>query len=115
MNNNEWISEAPERCVGCSKSRAEISDTPWYHPDGFICRPCRRIRVEQQIAKFKESEEDTEYTSEITCPNCGDKNGDSWEVSDNSGEMECGNCDVKFAYEREIEVTYSTKLIPPTT
>ena len=50
---------------------------------------------------------DNQYTVEITCPYCGNEFTDSWEF-DNDGELECGDCDKKFTFERHKEITYSS-------
>jgi len=55
-----------------------------------------------------------EYEPLITCPHCGRKEEDSWEVNDDNGEMECGECDKKFSYERIVDVTYTTRKIEET-
>jgi len=51
---------------------------------------------------------DHEYTREIVCPGCGDELGDSWELSDDDGDEQCGECGITFTWERHVEVTYST-------
>lgn len=63
--------------------------------------------------------DELDYTQEdeITCPYCGDKNVDSWEVrSDiNCGELgvqECGNCDKKFIATRNMHISYDSKPAP---
>lgn len=62
--------------------------------------------VAKRIVKIMEI--DSEYTREITCPNCGEEFTDSWEYDIDSGIIECYECDSKFHYERNIEVTYTT-------
>jgi uncharacterized protein (DUF2225 family) len=46
--------------------------------------------------------------SEITCPYCGWKDRDSWELTD-SGEVICENCEKEFYVEREVDVKYTSK------
>lgn len=96
-------------CVDCGKHRSELAEIPWGHGDGILCKPCRRLRVEKEIKEWEEGDQDHEYTDEVVCPYCGYEHGDSWELSADSDEMDCGNCDQPFTYERNIEVTYSTK------
>lgn len=48
---------------------------------------------------------------ECICPYCGAENGDSWELSDDSGQTPCGTCGRDFFYERQIAVEYSTSPI----
>jgi uncharacterized Zn finger protein len=52
---------------------------------------------------------DHSYTEEIVCPHCGDEWQDSWECGDNDEFVECEECGKFFSYERDIDVTYSTK------
>jgi hypothetical protein len=98
-----------DNCVDCGKHRNELTETPWWHGEGILCKPCNRIRVEKQIQEWSEGEGDHEYTEEIVCPYCGEEQTDSWELSANSGELDCGNCENKFTYERDIQITYSTQ------
>lgn len=68
-----------------------------------------KVQVTNQKKRdFKEymNKIDHEYTGEIVCPNCGQEERDSWEMSD-SGEVEC-DCGITFEYERHVEVTYSS-------
>lgn len=51
---------------------------------------------------------DHSYTSQIVCPYCGYEDRDSWELNDDSGETECGECEMTFNYRRNVSVTYST-------
>jgi len=55
------------------------------------------------------NEIDHEYTDEIVCPNCGYELSDSWEMPD-SGEYDCCECQSKFEFERDIEITYKTTI-----
>lgn len=100
--------EIKETCVDCGKDRIQITETPRYHPNGFLCKPCRIVRVNKQIKDFQESGDETNYTDNLKCPHCGDENNDSWEIQPDSGDHVCGNCDGEFFYEREISVTYTT-------
>lgn len=53
---------------------------------------------------------DTAYEDEITCPYC-------WHVFQDSRELgdwwttDCVDCDKEFEYWRNVEVTYSTRVI----
>jgi len=47
-------------------------------------------------------------TNEITCPYCGWKDRDSWELTE-SGEVFCSSCDKEFHVEREVDVKYTSK------
>ena len=57
----------------------------------------------KRIAEF---DGDTDYTDEVTCPHCGYKCSDSWEMS--VGVHECGDCGREFEMERDVSVSYST-------
>lgn len=56
-------------------------------------------------------------TSEVVCPHCGHEHSDSWEIghhSDSSSvEMECHECEKKFSFERETDVTYNSFIPAP--
>ena len=47
---------------------------------------------------------------QATCPYCGYKEKDSWEISQ-SGEFTCNNCDKTYWVEVQTDVRYSTKPI----
>ena len=52
-----------------------------------------------------EKEIDCRYTREIVCPYCGWIDRDSWEADDD-GEMDCGECEKTFHFERRVTVKY---------
>ena len=56
----------------------------------------------EELDYFKEDE--------IICTHCGLKDKNSWERP-NSGEITCSNCEKDFFYERNIQVTYTSKPI----
>ena len=63
--------------------------------------------------------DEMEYTheDEITCPYCGSKNTDSWEVGTDVnegdlGEQECDSCGKKFTASRNMSITYNSYLAP---
>ena len=54
---------------------------------------------------------DTEYTSQIVCPYCGDEDNDSWEFGGGDGEeleIDCPKCGETMLCTRNIQITYST-------
>jgi len=55
--------------------------------------------------------EDETYNSEgVECPFCGWVNRDSWELGDGGegcGEIECGECEKTFVWERCVSVNYT--------
>ena len=51
---------------------------------------------------------DTQYTDEITCPYCGEKQGNSWEYNKwGEGEIDC-DCGETYDFSVDVEVTYQT-------
>jgi DNA-directed RNA polymerase subunit RPC12/RpoP len=50
---------------------------------------------------------DHNFTKEVVCPHCGWKLRDSWELDD-SGYLECEECEKEFFFERDITVRYCT-------
>jgi hypothetical protein len=65
--------------------------------------------------EFDSTGQKNEYTFEkyITCPYCGHQNKDSWECTNDDGEIDCGACGSTFFYERIVDVSYSTSPIKP--
>jgi len=51
------------------------------------------------------------FSINITCPQCGSEDRDSWEASDSDDEHYCDTCGSVFSYERNVEVTYSSSVI----
>lgn len=47
----------------------------------------------------------------ITCPNCGHEDRDSWEAPDSDDEKYCETCGSVFSYEQSVSVTYSSSII----
>lgn len=56
----------------------------------------------------EETEIDSEYTTNITCPHCGYENEDSWEMTVDDDDIDCEVCYKHFNYIKEVSVTYST-------
>ncbi|WP_243765414.1 hypothetical protein [Bacillus arachidis] len=52
---------------------------------------------------------DVEYENHLTCPYCGGKNYDAFELSEDNDTINCGKCGSEIEYSREVEVTYSTR------
>jgi transcription elongation factor Elf1 len=58
--------------------------------------------------------EEYDYENDITCPYCGYKDRDSWEVmsgEEDLGVIECGHCCKEFEAFRNVSITYTTKKI----
>ena len=55
---------------------------------------------------------DHTLTEEIVCPFCGMRYPDSWELSDNMGEigeLQCDACGKSFTAQRITTIEYTTK------
>jgi len=52
--------------------------------------------------------EDKDYKHELTCPYCGYEESDSWELSDDDEEHECGRCGGIISYQRVVTVEYNS-------
>lgn len=91
------------RCDDCGTKTGLCTYT-----DGVLCEACHKIRVQKRIDNF---DEDTEYTDEIICPWCGYVGVDSWDINSDEGTLCCSDCGKDFKYERNIEVTYSTRKV----
>lgn len=114
------IYPAGEYKCGICKSENLLGENFYYRVNFFgkndrLCSDCHR--AEEKTKKDKErrlyasGEENPSWTDEITCPWCGDEMLDSWEYADLDDECECDNCDGVFAYERHVEVTYSSSRV----
>jgi hypothetical protein len=77
-------------------------------PDDVVKEDVEDLFPEATVAQIPD-EIDTRYTRELTCPYCGCEAGDSWEVSGDDGDYECGDCGETFLYSRHVEVTYCTR------
>jgi len=45
------------------------------------------------------------------CPYCGHQDRDSWELTEDSGTVECGACSRPYTYSRVVNTEYSTSPI----
>lgn len=62
-------------------------------------------------------EDDCFLADEITCPFCGEADGDSWEKGYDDGDCEiyrCGWCDKLFWVSTRIDICYSSEKLCPT-
>ena len=72
--------------------------------DKYWCQECR-----DKADAFNEWQNEQSYTDNIVCPWCGEEQSDSWECCDWDDECECDYCGKVFEYERNTEVTYSSR------
>jgi ferredoxin-like protein FixX len=64
------------------------------------------------VKSFEDKEEDETLLEEnIVCPVCGYEDRDSFEINDYDDEYECPTCHSILETQREVEVTYSAKLV----
>lgn len=100
------------KCRKCGKDTdnfIEYSDWFMTHlkPDErgyWKCPECVHYDVELSIWENEQL-----ATDEITCPWCGYELSDSWEYGDSDDAAECPECGKLFEYEREVDVTYTSK------
>lgn len=83
-----------------SAATAEITGEPGFS----YCDECMDHMLKMQ--KWKNEQFETE---ELVCPWCGYSDPDSWELADADDEYECPSCEKIFEYERNIEVTYTSR------
>ena len=82
-----------------SPAMAEITEEPGFS----YCDECMDHMLKMQKWKNVQFE-----TMELVCPWCGYQERDSWELADSDDEYECPDCGKTFAFERNIEVTYTS-------
>lgn len=65
-----------------------------------------------------ETEIDTAYQNQITCPYCGHIHKDSWEMTNGGDEedveVECAQCERAFRVTTHITIRYSSLKLPIT-
>jgi transcription elongation factor Elf1 len=62
----------------------------------------------------EETEIETDYKKNITCPYCGWEDTDSWENNLGDGDqekLECGNCEQFFLVRCDVDITYTSSKI----
>lgn len=77
-----------------------------YYVPGVLNLANKRAGVRKMEINLQPEEKN--YENELTCPYCGYKDGDSWELSDEDEEHECGRCGGIMSYQREITVEYNS-------
>jgi len=103
-------------CIKCKTPRGELTETPWGHQLGFICKPCHDAEhlasKMEALEKFKINDHDEWYfnsTSNIICPHCANQIEPD-EIHENT-TMDCERCDGEFSVDVEYTVNYSTSII----
>lgn len=108
-------------CVQCATPRSELTEIPWGHVKGFMCKPCdehnRKMELAVAMSVFRESKHDDfyfEYNNEIVCPHCGtkhDTDGDDYGADGDEFERECRLCEKTYTVIVNLDVTWSTKKV----
>lgn len=107
------------RCVQCNTHREDLTETPWGHKDGFICKPCsdkNDAKVREEAFKKVNSEDYDEldyiYNDTVVCPHCGSDNGtEQFDLDEIESEQECYVCKGKYKLTLNFTVDYSTEVI----
>ncbi len=108
-----------DRCVQCNTHREDLTETPWGHKNGFICKPCSdendaRIREEafKKVNSEDYDESDCICNDTIICPHCGSDNGtEEIDYEEMKQEKECYVCKGKYKLTLNFTVDYSTEVI----
>ena len=104
-------------CRLCSTHRSKLTETPWGHPEGFTCKPCRdsvdAIETAEALAKFAENEYDEHDfcgLDECKCPHCATViHIEAEDYRDQN--MECDTCGGLFGLQIEFEPNFTTTVI----
>ena len=59
--------------------------------------------------------DDKDYENNVICPYCGYEDRDSWELTDDNEEHNCGRCGAVVSYERVVTVEYNSSPVKPPT
>lgn len=86
-----------------NKGEGIIAFQGLYHID-----TCYKEKREEFVNNYEWDEYKTFNEDHIICPYCGNVDEDSWEYSDDEGEIDCGRCGREFNYTRDIAVKYTT-------
>lgn len=99
----------------CEISNIDVFPDSLVRVKGRLARVCMIANSEGCIyIEFMGSmlkKDEISFSENITCPHCGSEDSDSWEADDNDDEHECEDCHSVFSYERNVDVTYSSKII----
>jgi len=107
------------RCVQCNTHREDLTEIPWGHKAGFICKPCadeNDARDREEAFKKVNSEDYDELNylnnNSAICPHCGSDNGTGdVDYDETESEQECYVCTGKYKLTLDFTVDYSTKVI----
>jgi len=89
---------------------AKVGDS--YYVPGVLSLADKRAGVRKMEIDLQPADKD--YEHELTCPYCGYRDGDSWELSrDDEEEHECGRCGAIMSYQRAVTVEYNSSPVKP--
>ncbi|MDX9744480.1 MAG: hypothetical protein RBT59_11715 [Arcobacteraceae bacterium] len=107
------------RCVQCNTHRLDLTEIPWGHKDGFICKPCAdkndmetRRKAFEKVNSEDYDEDNYLYQDSVICPHCGSDNGpEEVDYTETQLEQECYICTGRYILTLNYSVDYSTKVI----
>ncbi len=108
-----------DRCVQCNTHRKSLTQIPWGHQNGFICKPCsdeNDTRIREEAFKKVNSEDydgsDCICNDTVICPHCGSDNGiEQIDYEAMVQLQECCVCKGKYKLTLNFIVDYSTEVI----
>ena len=115
----DWCKRGPEienyPYIGEIETKVEIGDV--LEIDGEYYAP-GLIAVNKEYAGVHKIEliqepENVLDEDQMTCPYCGHKDTDSWELPDSYDEFNCGQCRAVISFEREVTVKYNSSPVKP--
>ncbi len=107
------------RCVQCNTHRKDLTEVPWGHKDGFICKPCAdkndmeiRRKAFEKVNSEDYDEDNYLYQNSVICPHCGSDNGtEDVDYTETQLEQECHVCTGRYRLTLNYSVDYSTEVI----
>lgn len=111
--------EEHDVCLICKTKRKELSDTPWAHRDGIVCRPCQHKEHERikdaALAAMHKNYDPWDYDSLDLpkCPYCDLEVDHPWDYSWDQSEKEirCDRCDNSFLVVDQPRVYFTSSRI----
>lgn len=82
-----------------------------YYTIGVLNHVNKSAGVRQVEIDFEP--EDKDYENNVICPYCGYEDIDSWELSNDDEEHECGRCRAVMSYQRVVTVEYCSSPVKP--
>lgn len=108
------LCEEHDKCLICNIPRSGLTEPPWGHRDGWVCKPCAAIQHEkdkqaalERAAEIGHDEWDCRSVDKILCPHCASELSNDEVTCDSKGEQ-CPVCDGLYDLELEYSVSYTT-------